>query len=74
MEKPHYFVHRRQSCKITRATGKLYLLIKLTILLGIRGKAKHGRKSSDISLCSNQQKRQENTNNIKIYLEFKHEI
>ncbi|KRZ82561.1 hypothetical protein T08_3488 [Trichinella sp. T8] len=32
-------------------TGKLYLLIKLTILLGIRGKAKHGRKSSDISLC-----------------------
>ncbi|KRY06026.1 hypothetical protein T12_5126 [Trichinella patagoniensis] len=31
-------------------TGKLYLLIKLTILLGIRGKAKHGRKSSDISL------------------------
>ncbi|KRX52074.1 hypothetical protein T09_1294 [Trichinella sp. T9] len=37
-------------------TGKLYLLIKLTLLLSIRGKVKHGRKSSDISLCSNQHK------------------
>ncbi|KRZ89497.1 hypothetical protein T08_3463 [Trichinella sp. T8] len=55
-------------------TGKLYLLIKLTLLLSIRGKVKHGRKSSDISLCSNQHKRQENTNNIKIYPEIRHEL
>ncbi|KRZ48300.1 hypothetical protein T02_6782 [Trichinella nativa] len=34
-------------------TGKLYLLIKLTLLLSIRGKVKHGRKSSDISFISN---------------------
>ncbi|KRY06928.1 hypothetical protein T12_14191 [Trichinella patagoniensis] len=82
MKKRHYFVHRRLSCIITRkpywesvlvgATGKLYLLIKLTILLGIRGKAKHGR--ADISLCSNQHKMQENTDNIKIYPEFRHEL